>query len=158
VPDNGKIYVTQSNSALISVIDGATHTVVNTIPISYPFTSAYSSVDHMLYVINYWAGTVSKIDPSIDTIVGTISLGQISGTCVCPSFIAVNSVNGLLYVGGYDYSGTVPHISIFVVNPITSSVVTKINVNFPVNGLAYNPYNNLLYASLAQKTHLIQLQ
>jgi YVTN family beta-propeller protein len=154
VPDNGKIYVTQSNSALISVIDGATNTVVNTISISYPFTSAFSTVDHMLYVISYWAGTIIKIDPSSDAIVDTISLGQISGTCVCPSFIAVNSVNGLLYIGGYDYSGSVPQISIFVVNPSTNSVVTKINVNFPVSGLAYNPYNNMLYASLAQNDPL----
>ena len=31
VPDNGKIYVTQTNSGHISVIDGTTNSVVNTI-------------------------------------------------------------------------------------------------------------------------------
>lgn len=154
VPDNGKIYVTQTSSGIISVIDGTTKSVVNTISISFPFISTFSEFDHMLYVTNYWAGTVTKIDPSSDTIVSTISLGQISGSCVCPSFMAVNPVNGLLYVGGHNYAGPVPHISIFVVNPSTDSVVTTINVDYPVNGLAYNPYNNMLYASLSQNLPL----
>lgn len=154
VPDNGKIYVTQTNSGHISVIDGTTNSVVNTITMSYPFVSAFSPVDHMLYVTNYWDGTVTKVEPSSDTIVGTIPLGQVRGTCVCPSFIAVNSVNGLLYVGGMNYVGTVPQDSVFVVNPSAGSVVTTINVNFPVGGLAYNQDNNMLYASLPQNTPL----
>lgn len=95
-PDNNKLYVSLSNNALLSVIDGSTNTVVGNIPTPFPFGSAFSPVDHMIYVANYVNGTVTKVDPFTDTVVGTIPLGNAQ---TYPKFIAVNTFNGMLYVG-----------------------------------------------------------
>jgi YVTN family beta-propeller protein len=119
-----------------------------------PTDSVFSPVDHMLYVTNYWDGTATKFNPVTNSIVSTISLGQLSGSCVCPLAIAVNSVNGLIYVGGTKYGGTAPQYSVFVVNPSTGTIVSTINVYFPVGGLAFNQVNNMLYVALPQNTQL----
>ena len=73
-PDNNKLYVSLTNNAFLSVIDGSTNTVVGNIPTPFPFGNAFSPVDHMIYFTNYWSGTFTKLDPLTDTVVGTIPL------------------------------------------------------------------------------------
>ena len=141
-PDNNKLYVSLTNNAFLSVIDGSTNTVVGNIPTPFPMGSAFSPVDHMIYVTNYWNGTVTKVDPFTDTVVGTIPLGN---SRTYPMFITVNTFNGMLYVG--TNSG-----SVYVVNPFTSSVVTTIPVIFPAGGMAFNPFNRMVYVTLPQNS------
>lgn len=143
-PDNNKLYVSLTNNAFLSVIDGSTNTVVGNIPTPFPNGNAFSPVDHMIYVTNYWDGTVTKVDPLTDTVVGTIPLGN-NQTFIGPMFIAVNTFNGMLYVG--TNTGTV-----YVVNPFTSTIVTTIPVNFPTGGMAFNPFNGMLYVTLPQNS------
>jgi YVTN family beta-propeller protein len=142
-PDNGKIYVSEGN-ANIAIIDGSTNTVIGNIPAASPFGSVFSPVDHMIYVANYFHSSISQIDPSTNTVVATISL---SSTFVGPEFIAINSINGMLYVGTAEGS-------VYVVNPSTHAIVTTIPVNFPVGGMAFNPFNGMVYVTLPQNTAL----
>src|SRR4029079_11186518 len=115
----------------LSVIDGSTNTVVGTISTSSPFASVYSPVDHKLYVTNYWPGTLTQIDPTTDTVVATIPLGQINTVpCICPNHIVVNSFNGMIYVGGSKNVVSSTRDLIYVINPATHSIVTTIPISF----------------------------
>ena len=103
----------------------------------------------MIYVTNYWAGTVTKVDPLTATVVGTIPLGN-NQTFIGPMFIAVNTFNGMLYVGTNTNT-------VYVVNPFTNTIVTTIPVNFPTGGMAFNPLNQMLYVTLLRIHLPIQL-
>jgi len=67
-PSNGYIYVANFGSDTVSVIDGATNTVIATIPVGYgPEGIAYDPSNGYIYVTNYVSGTVSIISTSVST-------------------------------------------------------------------------------------------
>ena len=62
-PQNHNIYVTNSNSNTVSVIDSSTNTVVSTINVGNgPSGIAYNPQNHNIYVTNSNSNTVSVID------------------------------------------------------------------------------------------------
>ena len=59
---NGYIYITNLYSNNVSVINGATNTVVSTIAVgSYPYGAAFDSSNGYIYVTNYYSGSISII-------------------------------------------------------------------------------------------------
>jgi len=63
---NGYIYVANFFSSTVSVINGATNTVIATIPVgSMPAGVAYDPSNGYIYVTNYGSGTVSIISTSV---------------------------------------------------------------------------------------------
>jgi YVTN family beta-propeller protein len=59
------VYVTNSGSNSVSVINGATNSVIATIDVgSYPYGAVFDSSNGYVYVTNYFSGTVSIISTS----------------------------------------------------------------------------------------------
>jgi len=85
-PSNGYPYVTNWFSDSFSVIDGATNTVIATIPVgSEPGGVAYDPSNGYIYVTNYDSGTVSVISTST----------QVTNTPTPPSSLTVLVYNVL---------------------------------------------------------------
>lgn len=69
-------YITNSNDASVSVIDTATNTVINTIPVGDgPFGVTVNPAGTSIYVANEIGNTVSVIDATTNTVTNTISVG-----------------------------------------------------------------------------------
>jgi YVTN family beta-propeller protein len=93
-------YVANTSSATVSVIDGATSTVVATIHVgAQPFGVAVNSTGTRAYVANFGDNTISVIDTSTNTVVATVPVGN------APTGVAVNAAGTAVYVANGD--GTV---------------------------------------------------
>jgi YVTN family beta-propeller protein len=125
--ENGYIYVTNFYSTsttgtnlsagTVSVINGSTNTVVDTIQVGIsPLGIAINPENGNLYVTNFYSGSISVINGSTNSVVDTVP-SEAQG----PLGIAFNPENGNLYVTNF-YSG-----SISVINGSTNSVVDTIN-------------------------------
>jgi len=89
-----KIYVT--NDTAVTVIDGSTNRVVDTIPIGNSNSDttdniAVNPTTNKIYVVNNSNNTVTVIDGSTDTVSGTISVQA-------PNTIAANPDTNMIYV------------------------------------------------------------
>jgi YVTN family beta-propeller protein len=92
-PATGMVYVANYNGGSVSVIDGATNTVVATPGMGpYPLALAVNPVTNMVYVANTNGGSVSVIDGATNTVVATPTVGS------DPEAIAVNPVTNQVYV------------------------------------------------------------
>ena len=79
----------------VSVIDGATNTVVKTLTGGdEPTAFCYSPVDRRMYWVNEWSHSMAVVDAETDTQVAVLALGigQVE-----PADMAYNSVNGRVY-------------------------------------------------------------
>ena len=75
-PNNNKVYVTNTISNTVSVIDASTNTLINTIPVDLtPFRIDLIQLTNRMYVTNIDSGTISVIDANTDTVIGTIDAG-----------------------------------------------------------------------------------
>jgi YVTN family beta-propeller protein len=129
---NKDVYVVNSLSDSVSVIDGSTNAVTATIPVgSYPSAIAFDSVNGMLYVCNTNSNTVSVVDGSTNSVVSTVAVGA------APDGIAFDSKNKLVYVAN-DVSGTVSIIS--PSQAAGSSATTSTNTLSGAGGIPEFPY------------------
>ena len=106
------MYVANSGSSTVSVIDGTTNTVVATIPVgSAPQGIAFNPDNGFLYVANQGSNTVSVIDGTTNTVTATIPVGSL------PQSIAFNPDNGFMYVANWRQQhrlrDSAPHNHIF---------------------------------------------
>jgi uncharacterized repeat protein (TIGR01451 family)/uncharacterized repeat protein (TIGR02543 family) len=75
-PDGAFVYVTNQNSDTVSVIDTASNTVTDTIPVgAQPFGVAVTPDGAFVYVANNGSTTVSVIDTASNTVTATIPVG-----------------------------------------------------------------------------------
>ncbi len=83
---NGYIYVANSGSGTVSVIDGSTNAVVANVTVgTSPDKIAFDSTNGHLYVANFGSGTVSVIDGSTNTVVSQCDCGHQPGrSCIRP--------------------------------------------------------------------------
>jgi YVTN family beta-propeller protein len=95
--ENNHIYVANSISNTVTIIDASTFDVLNPGLAAgiYPWGVAVNPTTNRIYVTNSGDNTVSVIDGSTDTVVETVSVG--SG----PEGIAANPLNDLVYVANY---------------------------------------------------------
>jgi YVTN family beta-propeller protein len=76
-PDGKRAYVTNANSANVSVIDTATNRVVVTIPVgSGPYGVALTPDGKYAYVASRFSNRVSVIDTAANTVASTIGVGN----------------------------------------------------------------------------------
>jgi len=83
-----RIYVTNREGNNVSVIDGSTEAVVQTVPVGLsPHGLAVNPTTHRVYVANLASGDVSVIDGATNTVVATVSVGQdpwrVAATTIC---------------------------------------------------------------------------
>ena len=138
-PYNQEIYVTNSQSGTVSVIDGATERVITNLTVgANPASLAYDSVNHDIYVVNAFQSTVSIIS-SANTIVGNFTVG------FSPVGIAFDPANGYLYITQQADNSTA------VYDPSsTGSPVTTIAVGLQPLAALYDPDNSEIYVANAQ--------
>ncbi len=149
---NGFIYVTDSQSYNVSVIDGATNTFVTNIRvIGFPEAAAYDSANNEVYVTNH-SGTII-IDPTTETVVGGLIWGTSSFNYHVTQFVTFDPKNGYLYVtsSGYDSGNpnNVYYSDVLVINGANNSFVTEIvlgNQTDPL-GLTFDPTDGEIYVA-----------
>lgn len=95
---DGRAYVTNFGNGTVSVIDTATQTVVDTIPVGGgPSGIVVNSAGTLAYVANQTSDSVSVIDLSSDTVSATINIAaQIPG--FRPNYVALTQSGGTLLV------------------------------------------------------------
>ena len=146
-PDTNKIYVVNNGlfgtQKSISVIDGFTFTVVDTIPVAdgNAITSIAVNPDtNKIYVVrdeDAGGGSVSVIDGSDNSVDATISVG------INPSGVAVNPTTNTIYVVNSGVFGVGEFVS--VIDGSDNSVDAAIPVGDSPAGIAVNPRTNLIY-------------
>jgi len=76
-PGRGGVYVANTISSTVSVIDTATNTVVATVPVGFvPVGIAATPDGRKVYVANYESNTVSVIDTAQNVVTATIPVGS----------------------------------------------------------------------------------
>jgi YVTN family beta-propeller protein len=138
-PTTNKIYVGNQGSNTVSVIDGATDTVIGS-PIEVgaaPFGVGVNPTTNKIYVGNQSSNTVSVIDGATDTVIGSpIEVGAF------PFGIGVNPTTNKIYVGNQG-SNTVS-----VIDGATDTVIgSPIAVWASPFGVGVNPVTNKIYVT-----------
>lgn len=131
-----RIYVAETASEGVSVIDGTTDTVIATIATGAGAESvSVNETTNRIYVANFFVDTVSVIDGATDAVIATVNVGN------GPGGIAANPVTNLVYVAN-NQAGTVS-----VIDGITNLVVATIAVGVQPLGVAVDADNNLIYVT-----------
>ncbi|MCL5958288.1 MAG: polysaccharide deacetylase family protein [Chloroflexi bacterium] len=141
-PITNRIYVANASSNDVSVIDGNTHVVVATIPISSetfgfevnpPFGVALNPTTNRIYVAVRNSNSISVIDGDTNTVVSTI---PVDGS---PISVAVNPTTNRVYAIN-EYSDTIS-----VIDGSTNTVVATVAVGDGATHLAVNSTTNHIY-------------
>jgi YVTN family beta-propeller protein len=133
------IYVTNSKSDSVSVIDGLTHAVDTSIPVgSAPFGIAVNSDTNKIYVINWYSDSVSVIDGSTNSITGSIKVGE------GPAGIAIDTSTNMIYVTNSKSD------SVSVIDGSTNSITGSIKVGEGPAGIAFNEFTEMVYVANTQ--------
>ncbi|KJR45345.1 Phage tail fiber protein [Desulfosporosinus sp. I2] len=131
---HNQIYVLNSSSNNISVIDGKTNTLIgNVIVGSGPFGLGVNPITNRIYVANFGSNNVSVIDGNSNTVITTITVG------VYPVGVGVNPTTNRIYVtnwGGHNVS---------VIDGFTHVVIATIPVGVSPEGVNVNPSTNRIY-------------
>ena len=140
-----KIYVANSGSNDISVIDGTANSVVATIADSKalsPVAVAVNPATNTIYVANLQSNNVTVIDGATDSVMATISVGT------SPSGIDVDSQTKFIYVANAGNSQTGDPGNVTVINGATNAttMLTDPKARNPV-AIAANSITNKIYVA-----------
>ena len=153
-PTTNKIYVANSDSNSVSVINGATNrvTTLQSPAFAQPREVGVNPNTNRIYVGNFGANTVTVIDGSKDRIEKTITVGVAPGPLPPPGVgtipgsqpdgIAVNPSTNRIYVAN-QFDGTVA-----VIDGSKNVVTNTIPLGLALAGAAVNPKTNQVYVSL----------
>jgi len=136
---NGEIYSASYDDNTVSAINGATNTVVATIPVAgvHEVGIAFDSSNGDLYVANLEGNSISVINGATNTVVGSpIPVGSE------PFAVTFDSANGNIYVTNF-LDNTVS-----VINGATNTVVgSPISVGSGPDGIAFDSANGNIYVT-----------
>jgi len=141
----GKIYVANSGSNNISVIDGATNSVVATItdPNAIgPAAVAVNATTNSIYAANSQSNNVTVIDGATNAVTATIPVGT------APSGVDANSQTNFIYVANAGNSQAGDPGNVTVINGATNATTTLTDpsVKNPV-AVAVNSVTNRIYVA-----------
>jgi YVTN family beta-propeller protein len=132
----GNVYVANGDSANVSVINGTTNTVTNTIVVGgAPEGMTYVAQTGYIYVTNLGSPNLSVINGPTDKLVGSIPVA--SGT----SDVAYDPMNAYLYVANIAYN------NVEVLNITTNQSVTNISVGTGPEHVAVDVATGYVYVS-----------
>ena len=133
---NGYIYVTNSGSDTVSVINGKNNSVIKTITVgSNPDGAAFDSSNGYIYVTNFCSDTVSVINSSNNNVFKTITLSSL------PLRAVFDSSNGYVYVTNFCSD------IVSVINGKNNSVIKTITVGSNTRGEAFDSSNGYVYVT-----------
>ena len=132
----GEIFVANSGSDNVSVINDSTNLVVASVGVgSNPYSLAYDPANGTVFVANEMGGSLSVINDTTNTVVQTVTLGSY------PIGLAYDSALDEMFVSN-DQTG------VFVVNAATYGLVATVPAGNITSGLAYDPANGNVYVTL----------
>lgn len=115
-PATGQVFVADTGSSNLTVIDGSDHKVVGAIALgNAPTALCYDALDQRLYVAAT-DGDVDVVNASTDALVGEVAVGvePVSDLCTLPSYQVVVS---------NEQSGTLSFLDPGSIGPVLSSVL-----------------------------------
>lgn len=138
--NTNRIYVVNRDDFTVSVIDGATNSVVATVRLpsgGWPEGVDVNTDTNLIYVVNNYGNSVSVIDGVTNSVVATVGVGTY------PTSVAVKPSTNLVYASNL-CSGTVS-----VINGATSMVVATVDFGAGSGpfGVAVNPVTNRTYVA-----------
>lgn len=139
-PLNGYLYVSDSSSSNVSVIDTQNQNVVATIAVgSNPHGITLDPTNGYLYVMNQGSNSISVINGKNNAVIDTIQSGT-QDNLFGPSYAAYDPLNGYLYVSDYNV------LELTVYNTTTNTFVKNIvdMISGP-EGIYYDGANNEIY-------------
>ena len=93
-----RIYVANFNDNTVSVINGATNAVIDTIPVGInPAGVAVNPLTNRIYVANRNSDDVSVIDGITNTVIATVPAGDEAGGA------GVNTATNLIYAANFNH-------------------------------------------------------
>lgn len=135
-PTTNLIYVANSDSGNVSVIDGKTNEVINTITVEdFSNGVGINPITNRIYIANGGSDNVSVIDGSTNQVIDTVTVGD------SPSGIGVNSTTNRIYV-----ANSVSN-NVSVIDGSTNQVIDTISVGDHPHGSEINPTTNCIYVS-----------
>ena len=136
--ESSNLYVSNYNSASISVINPDTNIAIDTITVGQtPKGMAYNPDKGYIYVANQASKSVSVIDVSSNRVIDSITVET------SPSDVAYNRNNGYVYVTNFSSN------SVSVIDSRTNEVIdtVKLTDGYGPHGVAYNPTNENVYVA-----------
>jgi len=138
-PQNNYIYVANSWSNNVSIINGLTNTVVGNITLGsrMPMGITYDSQNGYLYVTDAESGVenITVINGATNEIIKNISIGSSFSSV----FALYDPDNGYIYITGND--------GVCVLNPSTNTIFNISAGLIQSWGIAYDPDNKYLYVT-----------
>ena len=134
----GRVYVANGIGNSVTVIDGASSTVVATVPVgNFPVDIAVNPASNRVYVTNasFDDQSLSVIDGVSNTILSTIPL---AGT---PAGLAVDATTGRIYVGISDLD------RVDILDGANNTVVNSVAIGGDPRQPALNPNKHRLYVT-----------
>ena len=130
---NGYLYVTNSGSNNVSIINGATNKVVGGITVgAYPLGVNFDSLNGYVYVADRNSYEISVINGATDKVVDNIT------SIAYPLYLTFDSLNGYMYV-----TNSCPRIS--VINVSTNKVAYNITFYTSASGITFDSKNGNVY-------------
>jgi|SRR5579859_1244486 len=132
-PLTNKIYVANSGSSNVTVIDGTTNATA-TVPVgATPSAVAVNPVTNRIYVANRNSSNVTVVDGATNTTV-TVTVGSV------PDAIAVNPVTDQIYVAN-------SHAANVTVIDGATNLTATVPTDIAPNAIAVNPTTNKIYVA-----------
>lgn len=138
------IYVTNDDeysgydpaSNALSVIDGATGSLVSTLPLQFPGALAVNETTNVVYITSANVQSLTVYDGQAGTVTSTVGLDH-----VVPLSVAVNESTDTVYLAGFLTN------SVLVVNGTSGQVTATITVGQDPSAVAVDPITNTLYVA-----------
>ena len=135
-PQTNRIYVANSGSDSLSVIDGSGDSVIAAVGVgNAPNGVGVNPQTNRIYVVNWYSNDVSVIDGLGDSLIAAIGVG------VSPAGVGVNSQTNRIYVANWGSD------SVSVIDGSGDSVIATVGVGNEPWGVGVNPQTNRIYAS-----------
>jgi YVTN family beta-propeller protein len=132
-PSTNTVYVANSDDGTVSVINGKTNNVIDTITVGQnPRDVSVNPSTNTVYVANSDDGTVSVINGKTNTVTANITVGQY------PRAVSVNPSTNTVYVAD---------LFVYAINGKTNTVTANITVGHDPEAISVNPSTNTVYVA-----------
>jgi len=140
-PANNRVYCLGNP---VTVIDGTSNTVIDTIGVSGGGGFCYNSRKNKFYFFssNRGNGTVTVVDVLTKAIVASISVGQF------PTALCYNSQDNRVYCANSESQ------TVAVIDGAADSVIETVSVGNRPSALCYNPIGNKVYCANSRESTL----
>jgi len=135
-PQTNRIYIANAGNDSVSVLDGASNTVIATAQIGrLPCATAVNPMTNRVYVSNVNSNNISVIDGGTNAVIATVPVGR--GPCA----VVVNPPNSRVFVGNYSDN------TLSVLDGNTNAIVATIPLPSLPAGVGINTVTGRVYVT-----------